>query len=189
MDIPDRFYFTKACMVVTATIASISCLSSLATIMFILRSRKNTSYHRIMFGISFADIMTSAAMALTTLPMPRDVIYPFSGPSYGTVGTCEAQAFIYIVGGALTIAMISILNIYYVCILTLNVKLNRFARCIEPLLCVPIIATVVTTVTFLLLRPRYLNPTPTDPFCAAGSYPYDCHNEAGNDLQGDCRGN
>ena len=30
-------------------------------------------------------MLASLAIALTTLPMPSDVVYTFDGPSYGTV--------------------------------------------------------------------------------------------------------
>ena len=83
----NSFYFTKAGFIIPTVTGSISCLSSLTIIAFILRSKSNTIYHRIMFGLSSADIITSLAIALTTLPMPKDVIYPFSGSSYVTIGT------------------------------------------------------------------------------------------------------
>jgi hypothetical protein len=51
---------------------SLSAVSSALIIYVILRSeaRLSSIYHRIMFGMSLADICGSIAMALTSLPMP-----------------------------------------------------------------------------------------------------------------------
>jgi len=53
---------------------SISAVSSSLIIYLICRSKPklSTIYHRIMFCMSVADILASTAMALTTLPMPRN---------------------------------------------------------------------------------------------------------------------
>jgi hypothetical protein len=61
---------------------SLSAISSAAIIYVILRSEKGLSgiYHRIMFGMSTADILGSLAMALTSLPMPS---YMFKEEEFG----------------------------------------------------------------------------------------------------------
>ena len=85
------------------------------------RSKSNTTiYHRILkFCLSVADFVASFVIALTTLPMPKNVMYPFARPSYGTrIGTREAQGLAYfiVVGTStsivLSLCFISILGIY-----------------------------------------------------------------------------
>ena len=94
------FYFTKAGIIIPTVTGTISFLSSSAIIYVILRSKSGikTTYHRIILGLSIADCITSFVILLTTIPMPKNVIYPFALASYGNVATCEAQGLIYIIG-------------------------------------------------------------------------------------------
>ena len=71
MDASKSFFFTKTAIVIpTVTITgSLSFLSSFAIVVFVIRSRSNTVYHRILFVMSLFDMMSSLAIALTTLPM------------------------------------------------------------------------------------------------------------------------
>jgi len=142
-----------------------------------------------MFGLSFADIIASIAIALTTLPMPKDVIYPFSGPSYGTIGTCEAQGFLYIMGSSLAFCMMAALNVYYACTLSFNVREEVFRRYIEPVFYVISITTSVITPTVVLLKADMLNPGVNDPFCGPAIYPEGCNKEDDPDCRGTPIGN
>jgi hypothetical protein len=180
----SSFNFTKAGFIIPTITGSMSCLSSLTIIAFILRSKSNTIYHRIMFGLSFADIIASLAIALTTLPMPKDVIYPFSGPSYGTIETCEAQGFMYIIGSCLAFCMMAALNVYYACTLSFNVREEVFRRCIEPVIYVISIAASVISPIVLLLKADMLNPGVNDPFCVPAIYPEGCNKEDDPDCRG-----
>ena len=112
------FYLTTAGLVIPSVTGSISCISSLAIIYIKVRSKTNTTYHRIMFLMSFCDMLASLAIALTTIPMPKDVIYPFKGRSYGNTATCVAQGLVYITGSAIVVGMNSILNVYYLWLYT-----------------------------------------------------------------------
>lgn len=53
-----------------------------------------------MFGMSIADILGSIAMALTTLPMPRDGVPDFGwvGTRIGNRDTCTIQGFFFLTG-------------------------------------------------------------------------------------------
>jgi hypothetical protein len=180
----NSFYFTKAGFIIPIITGWMSCISSLTIISFILRSKSNTIYHRIMFGLSSADIITSLAIALTTLPMPKDVIYPFSGPSYGTIGTCEAQGFMYIMGSSLAFCMMAALNVYYACTLSFNVREEVFRRFIEPVLYVISITASVIGPIVLVLKADMLNPGVNDPFCGPAIYPEGCNKEDDPDCRG-----
>ena len=53
-----------------------SVVSSILIIYVILKSQAklSTIYHRILFGMSIAGILSSSAIALTTLPMPSELV-------------------------------------------------------------------------------------------------------------------
>ena len=91
----SSFYFTKTGIIIPTITGSVSFLSSALIILIIIRTVTATHiwspYHRIIFGLSLADCFTSLAIALTTIPMPKNVIYPFEMPSYGNILTCEVQ--------------------------------------------------------------------------------------------------
>jgi len=120
-------------------------------------------------------MLASFAIALTTIPMPKDVIYPFEGPSYGNTATCEAQGLVYITGSAIVIFMNGILNIYYVCTLRYKMKAETFSKFIEPILLVMGITVPVITIIMILANQGLINPTPYESYCADGSYPFDCN--------------
>ncbi len=184
-DFGNNFFMTRAGVVIPIVTGSISATFSFVIVSFILRSRINTIYHRIMFLLSFADIITSVAIALTTLPMPKDVIYPFAGPSYGNVQSCEIQGFLYLSGSSLTFSMNGILNLYYLCTMVFNIREVTFRRLIEPLLYIVCFTTCVVAPSVLLLQKDILNPSTVDPFCVASIYPQGCSNKQDNP---DCRG-
>jgi hypothetical protein len=133
-----------------------------------------TTYHRIILGLSSADCLTSLAIALTTIPMPKDVIYPFEMPSYGSIATCEAQGLVYMMGNAFVLCMNGILNIYYLCTLRYNMREKIFRCYLEiPLFIVSLVMSI-TLPSIALLNQELLNPSPYYPVCVANSYPLDC---------------
>lgn len=109
----NNFALTKAGIIVPATSGSMSFLSSWFILISILQSKQNSPYHRIMFFMSIWDAITSFCYALTTIPMPSDVVYDYAGPSFGTKETCEAQSFILLSAAGLILMSNILLNIYY----------------------------------------------------------------------------
>lgn len=181
------FTFTKAGIFIPTTTGSLSFLSSLTIVTFILRCRSNTVYHRIMFCMSFFDMLSSLAIALTTIPMPADAIYPFAGPSYGTIRTCEAQGLFYVVGNGMTLCMNGLLNIYYLCILRYNMTDKVFSRYIEPISYILSVTVFALTQIPLVLNKNMYNPSPIGPFCRPDVYPVGCNED--NVPEGrECRG-
>ena len=74
-DSNSSFASTTAGTVLPTVSGSISFMPScLIMITTILRSKQNTPYHRIMFFMSFWDAIASFSVALTTLPLPSDVV-------------------------------------------------------------------------------------------------------------------
>lgn len=68
-------------------------------------------YHRIMFGMSFFDIVQSLAMAFTTLPMPTYMIYDQFEDSR------KAQGFMFLIGSMTATTYNAMLCLYYLCAL------------------------------------------------------------------------
>ena len=85
-------------IVITIISASISIIASALVIYIILRSMKGlrkSVYHRIMFGMNAADILQSTAIAFTTLPMPKDMIYSFKGVVIGNHTSCQFRVSLW----------------------------------------------------------------------------------------------
>ena len=172
----DSFYFTKAAIIIAMVTGSISFLSSMIIISIVLRSMSGikTTYHRIIFGLSSADCLTSLMIALTTIPMPKDVIYPFEMPSYGNIATCEAQGLIFMMGNGLGLCMNGILNIYYLCTLRYNMPEKTFRCYLEIPLYIAAFVLCVTVPSVTLIKEELLNPSPSYPFCVPNTYPLGC---------------
>ena len=119
---------------------TVSALSSVLIIYLILRcpTRLSTTYYRIIFGLSIYDVLGSTAIALTTLPMPRDdpVVnsYGFHGTRKGNFHTCGAQAFFYALGTHGTYTYNLVLFVYYFLTIGLLVSKRTMDKCIEPVM-------------------------------------------------------
>ncbi|GFH50135.1 hypothetical protein CTEN210_06611 [Chaetoceros tenuissimus] len=134
-----------------------------------------------MFGMSIGDCFMSLAIALTTIPMPKDVIYPFAQSSYGNIRTCNAQAYAFIDGCGIALGMSMVLYMYYGCSLVFHMQDVTFRKWIET----PLVAFFV----FLTIAPLFyldrenMNPSPTSVWCTRRAYPDQCTKDT--DL--DCR--
>jgi hypothetical protein len=179
-------FFTKAGIIIPTVTGTISFLSSSTIIYIIARSKGGikTSYHRIILGLCIGDCLTSFVTLLTTIPMPKDVIYPFATASYGNVATCEAQGLIYIIGIGICFAMNGMLNIYYLCTLRFNMPEKRFRNYLELPLSILAAAGTIGVPCGTLMTKQLLNPSPTDPYCVPISYPLDCTIEDNPDCRG-----
>merc|ERR1711865_1346835 len=107
------------------------------TIMFLIVFRSRDAlgkvYHRIMFGMSAADVLMSTAIAVTTLTMPRDSIYDqFDGLKLGNQATCNAQGFLFMFGALCTSMYNAALMVYFYLSIHKRMSDNSMSRCIEP---------------------------------------------------------
>jgi len=96
--------------------------------------------------MSFADIMASTAMALTTLPMPRndDPVWnrqPYNGNVFwsdqtklGNEHTCAAQGFFYTTGISIMFAYNGMLCVYYACAIAFRMNEKDIRKKVEPVL-------------------------------------------------------
>ena len=130
-------------------------------------------------------MMSSGAIALVTLPMPSDVIYPFAFPSYGTTETCEVQGFMIFFGSGTVLMLGLVLNIYYLCKLRYNMEDAKFSHSFEPILYLGILLSMlIPNIIVWKQGSSCFNPALSDPFCTIREYPNDCTEE--NDVG--CRG-
>lgn len=142
-----------------------------------------------MLLISLADIITSLAIASTTLPMPKDVIYPFETPSYGTAASCNAQGLIYLFGNGFLFMVNGILHIYYLLRLRFGMDDLIFSFRVEPILCLLSLGISIGLTIGAFNKGDIINPSPTDPFCVPYSYPMNCTKETNPDCRGESGSN
>jgi len=161
---------------ITTTTASLSTLASVLIIFIIFRSKTKMGsvYHRIMFGMSFYDIIQSLAMAFTTVPMPKNMIYEqFEGLIIGTEDSCRAQGFMFIIGMLASTSYNAMLCLYYLFSLHFQLTDDKIKRYIEPALhALPSIAGLVGA--WFSLHSDLIHPTPLVSYCVNMQYPYWC---------------
>mmetsp|Transcript_17849 Transcript_17849/g.20337 ORF Transcript_17849/g.20337 Transcript_17849/m.20337 type:complete len:472 (-) Transcript_17849:278-1693(-) len=145
---------------------SISATASSLIIYLILRSDKKLSsiYHRIMFGMSSADILGSVAIAFTTIPMPSD--FPCedgdlfnTNDGRGSIQTCNIQGFFLIVGINVMYAYNAMLCVYYACAIAFQMREKIIHKRVEPFLhSIPMFFGLVVAIPPLFLD--LYNPGP-----------------------------
>jgi len=133
---------TPLASIIPRVTGSISAIGSSLIITLIFRSDKklSTIYHRIMFFMSCGDILSSVAMAMTTLPMPATRVCGSEGWNFidsirlGNIQTCEAQGFFIVFGTFTMYAYNGILCVYYACAIAFQMKENTIKKKVEPFL-------------------------------------------------------
>jgi len=163
----------------------ISAISSALVIFIILRSKPKfkTIYQRIMFGMSCTDIMSSIAVALSTLPMPKELPYSyesFSGTRIGTIATCEAQGFFFVFGFIAMFTYNLMLCIYYTCAIAFGMKEQKIAKFVEPFLhLTPFVFGLGRAVPALVYK--WYNPVSWDAWCSIATGGSEFDSNDGND--------
>lgn len=130
----NSFFITNTASFITTVSASISVVSSLTILYIVFRSTVGfgSVYHRIMTSIAIFDFISSLALSLTTIPIPTDVIYQYQGNRvYGTVATCDAQAFAIMFGCVGSFFMTLGLCVFYVAIIC-RIKDTKLRKYLEP---------------------------------------------------------
>jgi hypothetical protein len=74
---------------------SISFIASMLLVIHILRSHEclSSTYHRLIFGLSAGDIISSFCYAITSTMVPKELNY-FLPIASGNIATCDAQGFL-----------------------------------------------------------------------------------------------
>lgn len=172
---------TRTWGVVTPRITgSISILSSALIIHVIMRSstRLSSTYHRIMMSMSIHDIIGSVAVALTTLPFPKDDkwvdVYNYDGMRLGNYATCSAQGFLQFYGFFGSYFYYQFLVVYYVCTVVFAMQPKKINTLVEPFMHIITIAISVWFSLDILLDEGY-NPAPrVTSWCTMTPLPYSC---------------
>jgi len=139
-----------------------------------MKGLRKSVYHRIMFGMNAADILQSIAIAFTTLPMPKDMIYSFKGVVIGNHTSCQVQGFFLVFGWFMGMMYNAALSIYYLCSINYNMMDQQFRKCLEPCLHVIAIFGGFVVAVSLGLADMY-HPSPsTKAWCGVSRYPYWC---------------
>jgi hypothetical protein len=135
------------------TSGSISFSASLLLVGYILRSYESlsTTYHRLIFGLSAADIISSLFFALSSTLVPTEMSYlvPFAS---GNVATCDAQGFLITFCGAVSVGYNCSICFYYLAIITYNKKFDYIEQKLEPWfhgvsISIPLVYTVIRLAT------------------------------------------
>eukprot|EP00979_Chaetoceros_neogracilis_P001736 scaffold308_cov214-Chaetoceros_neogracile.AAC.1 len=180
----SSFSQTRAGWVIPTVTSIISFCASALIIYIIARSDRNrytATYHRIMGFMSIADMLSSFAISLTTIPMPKDVneVYNFDGNSYGTVVTCEIQALTYVLGVRLSAGASICLSVYYLLTIRYHVSHEVITRCVEPTFLVLTLLMVVIPPIFTTFGKQLYNPTPLMSWCVVSEFPQGCSEDDG----------
>ncbi len=159
---------------ISASISFIS--SSLIIYMIIFRTptKLDSIYHRIMFGLSFSDIMSSIAIAFTFLPWPKDVInteaenaacYLINLPLHGNTASCATQGFFYMFGSITAGYFNMSLCCYYACRIGRMMRDDEIRRSGMELALLLIPLLVGGGIAFSALFLQMLNPSTGSSWC------------------------
>lgn len=90
---------SKAYAITRQVSAFISLVASIALLTMLLRSYNGlgTPFHRVLFGLCIADILSSFASVLATVMAPKETSY-YIWNARGNSATCDAQGFILAFG-------------------------------------------------------------------------------------------
>mmetsp|Transcript_11751 Transcript_11751/g.17836 ORF Transcript_11751/g.17836 Transcript_11751/m.17836 type:complete len:537 (+) Transcript_11751:103-1713(+) len=136
------YYRSSQAAVVFRLTCGLSAICSFLIIYLVLKSstRLSSIYHRIMFGMSICQIITSFPRALTTLPMPApgdywtDIIN-IQGTRLGNTFTCTLQGFFIRFGDISAGSYFLVgLTFYYTCAIGFEMNIETLAKFVEPLI-------------------------------------------------------
>ncbi len=185
MEVEDSFLITKAGVIVPSITGSISFISSITIIFIIFKSRQNSVYHRIHFVMSFFNSLSSLSIALTTLPMPKDVMVPFQGNSYGSNATCQIQGMVILIGSTIVLFMNAVLMTYYQCSIVYGMTAETFSnKKIEPVM--HLISLTLSIFFVINSKYGYIGPSPKNPYCFISKYPMSCYTSSTGDRPSEC---
>ena len=125
--------FRKKMDITRRTTGSISLISSVALVYHILCSVDglSTTYHRLLFGLCIADIMTSLSCALNDTMVPEEMKY-FIPNARGNAWTCDTNGFLLYMGGMGGMLFNCSLCFYYLAIIKFNKKDDYIKKKLEP---------------------------------------------------------
>lgn len=156
---------------------SLSLAGSAFIVYHVVRRKKLAKVqHRILLGMSLADMVSSICTILGRIPATRnDAVFP----GYGTTGLCTAQGFFYQTILAVLAYNFS-LAVYYVLIVRYGWKdfqLKRLELCMHLFSFLVFLGSAVTLVSLQMLNPDYFlcfinsSPPGCESDCDRGNHP------------------
>lgn len=117
--------------VIPLVTAPMSVMSSILIIVMVMRSRIKLShiYHRLMVGLSVADIILSSAMSFTSFPAPKET--PDIWKGFGSQSTCDIQGFFFMLGASSAPIYFLSLQVYYLCVIKYELNSDYMEK-VEP---------------------------------------------------------
>jgi hypothetical protein len=110
-----------------------SLIASTLLITHILRSHEclSTTYHRLIFGLSVADIISSIGFSLSSIMAPKEMNYlvPFAS---GSTATCDAQGFLNVYAIIVSVGYNCSVCFYYLAIISYSKKYDYIKEKLEP---------------------------------------------------------
>jgi hypothetical protein len=139
---------------IVSTAGSISIIASSLLIVHILRTHDalSTVYHRLVLGLSCADITSSTFYILTSIMVPKELTYWVPGAN-GNTATCTAQGFFIFTGALIACYYNCSICFYYLAIIKYDKKDEYIQKKLEPWFHgISILVPLVVTVTALFLE-------------------------------------
>jgi len=114
--------------IIQTVTASVSLIASTTIIWIIFRSRTrlSTTFHRLLFGLCIADIISSFAQSLSTSMVPNEINY-YIWNARGNVHSCDAQGFLIVLGDVAASGYNCSLCLYYLSVVKYN-KTDEYIR-------------------------------------------------------------
>ena len=112
---------------------SVSTIASMCLVVHILRSHHglSTTYHRLVFGLSICDILSSFGFVLSSTMVPKEMNYLVPG-AQGNSTTCTAQGFLFSIGSTAANLYNCSICFYYLSIIRYNKKDEYIRDKLEP---------------------------------------------------------
>jgi len=168
---------SKAYAITRQVSAFISLVASIALLIMLLRSYTGlgTTFHRLLFGLCIADILSSFASVFATAMAPKETSY-YIWNARGNSATCDAQGFILAFGSAAGILYNCSLCFYHLSVVRYERSDEYIRKKIEPYYhAVSILIPLV--VSFTTLAKQAFNPAPNTGICWGFQYnPPHCEN-------------
>lgn len=144
----------KNVSIIRSVLAIVSLVASSTLIWMLLRSkvRLSSTYHRLLIGMSIADMLYSLSLAHFNSTAPSDDDYMVWN-ARGNQATCSAQGFILFMGAISGLLYSCSLNLYYLAVVRYK-KSDKYIRTkMEPFLHgIPVACALVCTTTFLVKK-------------------------------------
>ena len=130
------------------------------------RTKLNSPYSRLIFGLSANDAICSLVHLFASLPVPKDT--PNVWGAVGNDTTCAIQGFLYMMSGVSTPFYNLSLCIYFLCVIKYSMSDEKFSKWIEPPLhAIPLLHGLASAI--YATSTGYISPAVDRPVCFIGS--------------------